>query len=308
MREMKSSLVNRILATLAALLLILSGCSSHAAEQSLPTLPAFETTGGGNQDLLDCLFFDAASFEAHVAKAVSFPLQTLSAGVVPHHLLAGQLIASFFQSARDTGETYDTVIILGPNHLGEGADITIADRGFHTYFGDVACDEDAIGQILACKPLQVRVDDDLLQSDHAVSSLIPYLKYYLPDAKVVSLLLSRRVTMSQTQDLAQLLNSIANDKKCLIVGSVDFSHGLSTEDAAIEDKRTREAMIGYDFEAIKEMPNENLDSPETLCTLLCYFAERGEKTVSILNHKSAADFLNGTQLHNCTTYFVLGCP
>ena len=305
---MKFALVSRILATLAALLLIFAGCSSYAGEQAMPTLPTFAATGGGYQDLLDCIYFDAAAFETHVSTAVSFPLQTLSAGVVPHHLLAGQLIASFFQSAKATGETYDTVIILGPNHKGVGAAISIADCGFHTYFGDVACDEDTVEQIIACKPLQVRIDDDLLQSDHAVSSIIPYLKYYLPDAKVVSLLLSRRVTMSQTQDLAQLLNRIAKDKNCLIVGSVDFSHGLSPSDAAIEDKRTNQAILDYDFEAIKAMPNENLDSPETLCTLLYYFYERGAETVPILCHKSAADFLNDPHLQNCTTYFVLGCP
>jgi UDP-N-acetylmuramate-alanine ligase len=56
--------------------------------------------------------------------------------MVPHHLLAGELIASFFKTAKETGEAYDTVIVLGPNHKGEGADISIADCGYRVSFGD----------------------------------------------------------------------------------------------------------------------------------------------------------------------------
>lgn len=301
---MSRSVSKKIIAILAAIILLVSGCSSPTENES--DQRAASNTGYIKQ--LDCLYFDRGDFSAHTAKARSYGAKTLSAGVVPHHLLAGELIASFFKTASETGERYDTVILLGPNHKGEGADISITGCSWKTEFGPVECDEYTVSQIMDCKTLDARINDDLLQNDHAVSSLIPYIKYYLPDVKVTAVLLTRRVTMEQSQDIARLLNSIAKNKKCLVVGSVDFSHGLPAEEAKLRDEETRQAILNSDLERIKKMLNENLDSPETLCTLLYYMQERGTRLATLFCHKSAADLLENPVLQDCTTYFVLGCP
>ena len=191
----------------------------------------------------------------------------------------------------ETGERYDTVILLGPNHKGEGADVSTTACSWKTEYGTVECDEDAVSEIMACKSLDARINDDMLQNDHAVSSLVPYIKYYLPEVKVAAVLLTRRVTLEQSQDIALLLDSIAKNKKCLVVGSVDFSHGLSAEEAKLRDENTRQAILNNDLERIKRMPNENLDSPETLCAILYYMQERRAYAATLFDHKSAAYFL-----------------
>lgn len=285
-------------------LLTVSGCSPLTGK--LPAHPAPTASGTGYIEQLDCLYFEAGDFSAHTAKAKAYGAKTLSAGVVPHHLLAGELIASFFKTAVETGERYDTVILLGPNHKGEGNAVSTTGCNWKTEFGTVECDKDAVSEIIACKTLDARINDDILQNDHSLSSLVPYIKYYLPDAKMVTMLLTRRVTLEQSNDIAQLLASIAQNKKCLVVGSVDFSHGLSAKEAKLRDKDTRQAILTNDLARIKRMPNENLDSPETLCTVLYYMQEHGARPVPLFDHKSAADFLANPVLQDCTTYFVLG--
>ncbi len=292
-------------AILAVLILLtVSGCSPPISKLRADTVTTASGTGYIKQ--LDCLYFEAGDFSAHTARAKTYEAKMLSAGVVPHHLLAGELIASFFKTAAQTGERYDTVILLGPNHQGEGADVSTTACSWMTEFGTVECDEDAVSEIMACKTLEARINDDILQNDHAVSSLVPYIKYYLPDVKVAAMLLTRQVTLEQSEDIALLLNSIAQNKKCLVVGSIDFSHGLPIEEAKIRDEDTQKAILDNDLERIKRMPNENLDSPETLCAVLYYMQERGAGAATLFSHKSAADFIENPVLQDCTTYFVLG--
>ncbi|MCX7614433.1 MAG: AmmeMemoRadiSam system protein B [Clostridiales bacterium] len=298
---------NKIAAIFAALILVLQGCSFRGAVHQQNNLQILQENKSGYKKMLDCVHFNAGDFRTHTAKAAGFPLKTISAGIVPHHLLAGELIASFFKTVKDTGIPYETVIIIGPDHKGEGNGISIADCGFRTSFGDADYDEDVGRRILQCKPLSVNVNNELLQNDQAVSGIIPYAKYYLQDAKVVTLLLSRRVSLNQVENLANLINDISKSKKILVVGSVDFSHGLSPDEAAKKDKITLKEIKKSNLNKIKNMSNENLDSPETLCTLLYYMKECKEKEVTMLSHKSASDYLPGERLENCTTYFVLGC-
>jgi hypothetical protein len=294
-------------AILALVVLVtVSGCSPLTSNLPAHTAPTATSTGYVKQ--LDCLYFEAGDFLTHTAKAKAYGAKSLSAGVVPHHLLAGDLIASFFKTAVETGERYDTVILLGPNHKGEGNAVSTTRCNWKTEFGTVECDEETVSEIMACKTLDARINDDIMQNDHAVSSLVPYIKYYLPDVKVVAVLLTRQVTLEQSQDIARLLNSIAKNKKCQVVGSVDFSHGLPTPESKIRDEETRQAILNYDLTRIKRMPNENLDSPETLCAVLYYMQERGARAATMFSHKSAADFLENPVLQDCTTYFVLGSP
>jgi len=256
---------------------------------------------------LEVLSFDKKSFDQNIAKAKYYKLETISAGVVPHHLLAGELIATFFKTVKEKGEDIDTVIIIGPNHQGIGADITISDYGWQTLFGSLECDGDLVEDILSYKTLNAEIDNDLLETDHAASNLIPYLKYYLPNAKVVTVLFSRRVTLRQTEDMAEILAYQAKSKKLLVIGSIDFSHGLSVEEGKKKDEVTLSAINHNDLGSIKKMTNEHLDSPETLCTLLSYMEISRSSSPILLDHKNAADYLKDQKIDECTTYFVLGC-
>jgi len=258
--------------------------------------------------LLDCLYFDRSDFVKHIAVANEFHLRTLSAGIVPHHLLAGDLIASFFLTAEKADNEIESIVVIGPNHSLSAGGIYVADSGWNTPFGVTECDDDAVDMIMRKSSLSAAADNELLQQDHAVSSLVPYIKYYLPDAKVVSILLSRRVSREQENALAELLYHLSQEKSILVVGSVDFSHGLAREEALRRDEETLGMIFDRAYDALKNIPNEYMDSPETLNVLLRLMEYQSIDPPELLCRKSAADYLNDPELSDCTTYLVLGLP
>ncbi len=119
------------------------------------------------------------------------------------------------------------------------------------------------------------------------------------------MLLKRTVTLAQIRDIAALLSDISKEKNILVTGSADFSHYLSASEAKQRDEESRDAILSSDFEKIKQMTNDNIDSPETLLTVLSFTEKQGNKA-EILAHASAAEYLKLPTLTNCTTYFVLG--
>jgi len=287
--------------------------NTHAADQ-LQLITGQDNTQGADgsdlnmeqHELLDCLYFDRDDFAKHMSLANQFPLETLSAGIVPHHLLAGDLIASFFLTAQKAENEIETIVVIGPNHsLGAGG-IYVADFGWNTPFGVTECDGDTVDIIIHKSSLSAVIDNELLQQDHAVSSLVPYIKYYLPDAKVVSILLSRRVSREQEKILAELLYHLSQEKSILVVGSVDFSHGLPPGEAMRRDEETIGSVFDRAYDVLKNMPNENLDSPETLNVLLRFMELHSSDLPELLCHRSAFDYLRNSEIKDCTTYFVFG--
>ena len=282
--------------------MLLCSCSTgNSGDTDNQSPPAKQ---GSYVKYLDCLNYDAMLFEKSIGEADAYAIKDLSAGVVPHHLLAGDLIASFFLTARDLGKDYETVIIIGPNHKGEGAAVSIADSGWRTPYGTLDCDSDIVSQVLSEKSLVTAIDNELLEKDQADSSIIPYVGYYLPNVKVVTILLSRNVSQENYLELSDLISRAAAEKKILLVGSIDFSHGLSVQEAGQKDELTEQTILDYNLDLIKTMGNDYLDSPETLCCLLSYMKLSGAEQVVILSHGSAADYL--TDPAPCTSYFVLG--
>lgn len=74
----------------------------------------------------------------------------------------------------------------------------------------------------------VNIDEGVLPNDHALSSLMPFIKYYMPDTKVVPILLSKKFSKEKPRVLADNLSKLVK-KDIVLVASVDFSHYLTNE-------------------------------------------------------------------------------
>lgn len=86
--------------------------------------------------------YDPDTFFAGVSKAKivdDLSLERVNAGVVPHHLLPGEIISDFF--GRLSKQKITTVYIIGPNHYNTGEKIITAANGWRTVFGDVDIDK-----------------------------------------------------------------------------------------------------------------------------------------------------------------------
>lgn len=274
-----------------------------------PEPQAAPATGHGTaRALLQCNFYDEANFLASVSQAQLYPVEgELTAGIVPHHLLAAPMIASFFKTAAASGP-YDTVVFVATMHYpGEGEVIT-ADQGFATPFGTAELDRELTGQLLADSTLAPLADNDLVEQDHAVSGLIPYVKYYLPEAKIALCQIANAADPRRQEALSSLLQQYTQTHRCLVVGSLDFSHHLTPREAAQRDRQTARALEAFDYGAIASMSDENLDSPYTARTILQLIEAQGA-ALRQLDHGSAEQFLQLPLSHQlyedgATTYFI----
>ena len=71
-----------------------------------------------NDSLLECNFYDEREFNLFDIQSEPYDVENeIWCGVVPHHLVAGKLIANFFKAASENRQNeIDTVVIIAPIH------------------------------------------------------------------------------------------------------------------------------------------------------------------------------------------------
>ena len=168
---------------------------------------------------------------------------------VPHHLVAADLIARGFRCA--SGGNYERIILLSPDHFRRSRLPFATARGtFETVFGDVACDEAAVGSLLAACPKTA--ESALFAKEHGVHAVLPFVAKFFPKAKIVPVAL--RID-SKREDWLTLVDALAPlvDSKTLIVQSTDFSHYLAHGKARRHDQQTLNTLALGDPEAITRL-------------------------------------------------------
>lgn len=226
--------------------------------------------------LLECNFFDEQMFKGHLAgsKAAAEILDMqagLKAAIIPHHLTAGDYITAVFEQAAT--EDFETVVFLAPNHTGQGGDVVFSANDWETPFGILACDQELTEFLMRDKQIKGSSNDTRMQEDHAISGLIPYLTYFMPNVKTVSILLSGSVDLAKVRYLAEQLAS--SEKDILLICSVDFSHYLQYNEAAQKDKETIAAIEAANFPVLADFNNDHFDSAPCVTAFLTYAQELG---------------------------------
>lgn len=253
----------------------------------------------------ELIFYDDWRFLQAVKSAENKHYQAdhkIAGGIVPHHLLASDLIADFFQKLNL--QKPHVVILLGPNHPEAGNFIALtSEQAWQTPSGLV---EPELGVIRALEEKKlVKIDEPVLGQEHSVADLMPFLKYYLPDATVVPIILSHSMSAQEADRLAEALTAVRNDGT-VMVSSVDFSHYLSAPQAARNDELTWDLIKKLDWQNILRLGNDYLDSPPSIAALLMAMQKIQVSNVKLLRHANSTDFLaNQEEGRGTTSYFTI---
>lgn len=248
-------------------------------------------------------FYDEKTFLDGVYKAESNftkPDSSFRGGIVPHHLFVSFIIADFFHRLSIQNPT--TIILLGPNHYEKGSFEALTSLyNWDTAFGIVKPDEN-LARILIDKNL-VAIDEETLPNDHALSALMPYIKYYMPNAKVVPILLSKKFTKEKSEVLVDNLSKLAKEN-IVIIASVDFSHYLTNSQAKEKDEISLEVMKDFDYRRLYSFNSDHLDSPPSIGTLLMFIQKLNTTNMDILYHTNSGELQNNNQIET-TSYFSI---
>lgn len=313
--------MNRICKKFSAILccgaILLCGCDGGRAEVTdtvtatdfpVAEEPA-ETTPPIPERKLASSHFDADGFNLHISMAEVYAAdEEILCGTVPHHILAGRLIAGFLKTAAVSREKTDTVVIVGTMHYTKDSPLCTSLKSWDTPFGVLECDRELTEKIIDVTGAET--DDDMAEQDHAVAALVPYVKYYFPDSEIAFLLVDNKAAEDTPQRLAEMLMEMSGEKNCLFVFSADFSHYLDPWDTEMRDNETLSAVMASDYERIGAMTDDNVDSPHVLGTFM-RLSEAAGREISLLDHSnslliSGVPYNERTYSEGLTSYFVFG--
>lgn len=220
-------------------------------------------------------------------------------GVIPHHLYASNIIADFI--SRLSKQNPETIILIGPNHkeLGEFNALTSM-YSWATETGLVEADKILIKKLLDNNV--VKVDEKALPSDHSVAVLMPYINYYLPDTKVVPILLSGFMNEKEIAFLSERLLSQVSER-VVLVAAVDFSHNLMSSEAKVKDKVTLKLINERNYEGLLNLGNEHLDSSPSIVTVLMVM-QTLDKKLHVLENTNSGEMQDNNSIPT-TSYFSI---
>lgn len=254
-------------------------------------------------DNLKCNYFNKFDFLTSIKGTPNVKTETkkIRGGVVPHHLLAAGLISEFFKIL--SKEDAELIIVIGPNHPGVGEfDVVTSDKDWDTYFGTLGNDKTVTEKII--KSGFVYSNSVLMEKEHSVSSLIPYIKYYMPEVKVVPLLIKGHLSLEYCEQFGKTLGKIIKSKKALIIASIDFSHYLAYKNAEANDIETFAAITKGDLKKISLMGNDNIDSPPSMITLLSALGVPSSTNIELLRNSNSFR-ITGRGSEYTTSYFTM---
>ncbi|HHX24950.1 MAG TPA: AmmeMemoRadiSam system protein B [Thermoanaerobacterales bacterium] len=244
-------------------------------------------------------FFDHRYFNPNFSVKNEYPDKKIYGAVVPHHMLAHKLISEVFMLLQKNPPPL--LIFLGPNHENRGNKILTSSLGWQTPFGTVEVEQKCISQLLATN--LVKREDHVFTSEHSIGNLMPFVKYYLPNTKVVPIIYHHDVSKKEAAQLARHLGKLAEDG-AVIIASVDFSHYLTRKEAEQKDIETLKIMEEKNLDTLFTLGNDHLDSPAALGTLFLTMECLGVNNFTLLGHTNSGILLEN-DLIETTSYITL---
>lgn len=283
------------------------------------SIDEFETTPQPSSEevaieVAEGLFFNADLFYSAVRKHKSLNSYDnkprVRGLIVPHHLLASDLIAHGFATVDPA--MVETVIIISPNHFEQGDQIFQTSlASWRTPIGIVDADEYAIMSIKQKmqKSRLLAIDDKTLEQEHGVAGLTPFAQRFFPEARLVPIVVKAYPTMTQLESLLLAIQQADEEgffelDKTLVVGSIDFSHDLLAHQAVEKDKITRKLIDERRWNELLKLNNEYLDSPGSLILTFELASFLGaHRDVELVNTNAAE--LTGIYDQVVTSYFLI---
>jgi poly-gamma-glutamate synthesis protein (capsule biosynthesis protein) len=249
-----------------------------------PALPQVEAPRPGQEDFLESFFKNKDLYDQAFARAGPAVASGVRAGIVPHHFLARDLIAAFFQGLASPG--VPQVFLVGPDHFrslsGTGLLFATTLLPWRTPFGALEPDRELLKQLLAGNDAPVR--DRAFRREHSIWVLTPFVRRAFPRARLIPLVLRDSKDYQRFRELGAVLARLA-DPGALLVVSSDFCHGGSEEDAARLDA-TSLALL--DSLAPNDIARINCDCRPCLA-VLDGFLGPGSRDFTLLRRQTSRD-------------------
>lgn len=223
----------------------------------------------------------------------------ISGGVVPHHLVAGHLTARLIKEIAHSDPKI--IVLVGPNHNNAGGKVITGLYDWQTPEGIIKTDQKIV-QKLVEQGLAV-LDEKVMSTEHSIGAVVPFIRHFMPETLIVPLIFHHDVSLEEVDSiLEKLIESLGEET--VILGSVDFSHYLTRQEAEEKDKVTLKVMESFDYRALYGMSSDYLDSPASLSLVFRHAEKKGIKEFQVLDNTNSGVILKNDTIET-TSYFTL---
>ena len=227
--------------------------------------------------------------------------EPLKGGLVPHHNVAHQMISDFYEILE---KEVDLVILIGPNHSGKGPRYQAVGSSYMTHYGRVI-PSPLFGELLNDDDV-MKADEVMLRGEHSIGIHMNFIKAFYEDTPVLTLLVHETGGIHGVDRLVKNIKNLIGDKNVVVIGSVDFSHDLSLENANQKDRITKEIIRNKSYKRLFTLNNDHIDSPTTAYLTIMLLKEMGYEQQDLLSESNAALILNRPSMKATTSYLVYG--
>jgi len=213
--------------------------------------------------------------------------------ISPHagYMYSGPVAAHGFYKIAIDGKP-DTIIILGPNHRGFGADVSIMTKGkWKTPLGELEIDKDVAENILNNSEM-IKDDYKAHQYEHSIEIQLPFIQYIFGnDIKFVPICMTRQ-DVNTDIEIARALCSAIIDRNILLIASSDFTHYESQKYAQNMDRQAIKTILEFNSEKLYDIiyqQNLTICGPGPITTMLIACRTLGAKNAKLLKYATSGD-------------------
>jgi len=202
--------------------------------------------------------------------------------IVPHagYVYSGRIAARTYLS----GTLADRIVVLGPNHTGEGEAIAVqAEGAWRTPLGDAPIDAPLAAAVLARVP-RARIDALAHRREHSIEVQVPFLQHLHAGFRFVPICVGThdlQALLDLGRGLAEAIGE-ANERVLLVLSS-DMTHYEPAEEAERRDRIALDRILALDPEGLLRVVR---DESISMCGVAPAVA--GLEAVRGLGAKSAA--------------------
>ncbi len=176
------------------------------------------------------------------------PAEAWRALLLPHagHVYSGGICGAGIGAV----ELPSSVLLIGPNHHGEGAGVALSDApAWRTPLGDAPVARALVEELVAAgSPL--RLDGRAHRREHSLEVIVPFLQAVRPDVSIAFLSLGEPdldVCLGVGRAVAQAVTRLeAGGERVALLVSSDLNHYLPRDRNREKDDRALEALLGGD--------------------------------------------------------------
>ncbi len=223
----------------------------------------------------------------------------ISAGIVPHHLLAKNIIENFFRyiSSKDEPEV---IVLLSPDHFKVGSivgDFFITLEPQTLEFYGMKIDRPLIKNLYFEN--NIFFSNSSIKLDHGIINLMPFIKKYFPNSKVVPFIIPSSISKKAVDQFVISLNRFA-PKKTIVIASVDFSHYLPVPAARFHDVKSIRTIINFEKENFEKL---DVDSWQALYIARAFAHKMKMESPKLIAYANSHDITKNSISKEVTSYF-----